>query len=1262
MIPITSQVIDIDLGKGRDETRKKHGLLNRITLFHEVFTLEDLKNIPLTADKLNKIRAEVAFNIESATILMKTPEVSLDEKSEEKLKMRFRDLKAFLKEWGNLLSKKIEEDEAYAKFYAKDQCTKELIFSKTKNEKTGRKLSTLGQGLLNFGIKASMKQVNKKHEVNQSEDKPKNQGSRKLSDILELGEQDGHIDNSQGRDTLQSGKLNFDMNMKMCQRPLYTPKKKPKPTRNSSLISKNSLTKKVVDSSGTLNNIKDSMINASSSRQSLPNAFVPINKNKKESKILSNPAVLPTEKKVPIQQSHQNNPNRFDHVKEFLNNKKNKKFNLEFNINEYWKYLAMSMILFGRYRIYNGKKYKEAIRFFEKAANIMVQVDESLYPDHSRILIKAYFMQAKCLEEFKSFKPALKMRWKIFEFIKCEYSLRMNPEVMRKNYNKQKYKIHSLAKYAVFNLLSMAGLYYDIGDLCRTLESLNTAFWFAKSHFNDKNPMIADIIDDIYAFRENHYELVIEKCEFERILHDHFYYETLPLLEEARFLKKDLGVDFSEDSLQENSEDEIPAKSESRRPISGLRRDESRSISTYNKNSKSDNVKSLTTNQRKEREGSHKKSDTSRSNYRITDDQNSGRCMSMKVQQRQISKHQIKTNKGNIIQQSDTKLGVTKFESKIENPTKELGQIEVNQSERKSFTKNFNIQKVKSDRQLANMGSVKGMMPSIKENTIYNVKSQGFIALSDSGQEIDVEPHRVKTHMGTEIEGTNIYSPKFALTEENDVDLDELLPIDGIYDELDIKPHTYARKKSQSDRTRSLSPQDKLSTGPTMTGFYQTDRPFSAKQNMFAKKNSTRTEGSASKKQALTDQTDYPPENSERTMNSPLMTTTNRNSERNIAKEGTYRKNVFKQIDGLVNRVDTCEAVMNILSDGNENVLNPRTLLKFKKQIDFKVGYQPTLTRETNYWWSQEKAAESRNNIKKDMKDKFSMTYMTTRQAEIRRKAPKTKIKAFNNSEILECDQGDCDRYFKVDIKENLNRICDNKELDAMKGEFIYRLRLDDKDKKDTKFCERMLNMKAPEFAISGENNTDIDLLADIALDANVFLTKEDLLRKEEEKIISKNQKTQKSGYTNPNDDMKKPGGHDITGNEKGGSYQYHRMQSRKDFKKKQVLVDLIEKHADDLNLHNVLAEKRKMLKDEYLIGLEEKIKADYVEKVKNLTMEQRHQKNKLMIKNTTDTYEKIIADSQKNKITMSKLDKMYNQEAVRTKKINPTVATYFYL
>lgn len=47
------------------------------------------------------------------------------------------------------------------------------------------------------------------------------------------------------------------------------------------------------------------------------------------------------------------------------------------------------------------------------------------------------------------------------------------------------------------------------------------------------------------------------------------------------------------------------------------------------------------------------------------------------------------------------------------------------------------------------------------------------------------------------------------------------------------------------------------------------------------------------------------------------------------------------------------------------------------------------------------------------------------------------------------------------------------------------------------------------------------------------------------------------------------------------------------------------------------------------------------------------------MIKNTTDTYEKIIADSQKNKITMSKLDKMYNQEAVRTKKINPTVATY---
>lgn len=88
---------------------------------------------------------------------------------------------------------------------------------------------------------------------------------------------------------------------------------------------------------------------------------------------------------------------------------------------------------------------------------------------------------------------------------------------------------------------------------------------------------------------------------------------------------------------------------------------------------------------------------------------------------------------------------------------------------------------------------------------------------------------------------------------------------------------------------------------------------------------------------------------------------------------------------------------------------------------------------------------------------------------------------------------------------------------------------------------------------------------------------------------------------------MKKPGSHDITGNEKGGSYQYHRMQSRKDFKKKQVLVDLIEKHADDLNLHNVLAEKRKMLKDEYLIGLEEKIKADYVEKVKNLTMEQRH-------------------------------------------------------
>ena len=108
--------------------------------------------------------------------------------------------------------------------------------------------------------------------------------------------------------------------------------------------------------------------------------------------------------------------------------------------------------------------------------------------------------------------------------------------------------------------------------------------------------------------------------------------------------------------------------------------------------------------------------------------------------------------------------------------------------------------------------------------------------------------------------------------------------------------------------------------------------------------------------------------------------------------------------------------------------IDPRTLLTFKKKIDFKPDYSPKILTESYHWYPPAKLSSHTTPQKATLRSKYSSTFMTTRQERIRQILPASRIKAFTPADILQCAQGDCDRFFTSEVTLRQTKKMTNKQ------------------------------------------------------------------------------------------------------------------------------------------------------------------------------------------------------------------------------------------
>ena len=168
----------------------------------------------------------------------------------------------------------------------------------------------------------------------------------------------------------------------------------------------------------------------------------------------------------------------------------------------------------------------------------------------------------------------------------------------------------------------------------------------------------------------------------------------------------------------------------------------------------------------------------------------------------------------------------------------------------------------------------------------------------------------------------------------------------------------------------------------------------------------------------------------------------------------------FNDVDNQLSRVKNCEDILWTIQNRGDIHLDPKDNLKFRKQIVFHENHDPKLIRTKNFWFDKTKFDENVAEKKKINKKNFGNFYMKTKEQNQKNMKPKSSIKAFTKEDIDENPKGDMERFFKVEVDNLLENQQGNIEIDQLKGDFIYRIKLNDTDKREFKYCGRMLQQK----------------------------------------------------------------------------------------------------------------------------------------------------------------------------------------------------------